>query len=74
MKSIKIVLDSLNLKYKIRYHQRYGIDNHLNWLSRGKPGGSKYLNQLLGNKLNSIYKLKLEKSGYADTLFVEIKK
>ena len=74
LKSMKILLNSLNVKYKIKYHQRYSIDNHLNWLNNGKPGGSKYLKQLLGDKLNSIYKLNLEKSGYADTLIVEIEK
>ena len=62
------------MKYKIKYHQRYSIDNHLNWLNNGKPGGSKHLKKLLGDKLNSIYKLNLEKSGYADTLIVEIEK
>ena len=71
---MKILLNSLNVKYKIKYHQRYSIDNHLNWLNNGKPGGSKYIKQLLGDKLNSIYKLNLEKSGYADTLIVEIEK
>ena len=72
MKSISILLKSLNLKYNIKYHQRYSIDNHLTWLTEGRPGGSKYLEQLFDKKFNSTYKNKLERSGYADTLFVEI--
>jgi SAM-dependent methyltransferase len=74
MKSLKILLDQINVKYRIKYHQRYSIANHLTWATKGKPGSSKTLENLLGDKINNIYKKKLQNSGFADTLIAEISK
>ena len=74
MKSLKILLDQLNISYKLKYHQRYSLANHLTWATKGIPGGSKNLEKLLGTKINKLYKLSLEKSGFADTIIAEITK
>tara|TARA_Y100000389_G_scaffold201331_1_gene243782 strand:- start:2749 stop:3669 length:921 start_codon:yes stop_codon:yes gene_type:complete len=74
MKSLKILLDQLNINYKLRYHQRYSLANHLTWATKGTPGSSKNLEKVLGGKINNMYKSTLEKSGFADTIIAEITK
>ena len=73
-KSLKILLENMGLKYKIKYHQRYSLANHLTWALKGKPGSSEILESLFGKKLNDIYKKNLETNGFADTMIVEISK
>ena len=48
-------------------HQRYGIENHLNWLCRGAPGGDDLFRQVFGGA-NSPYVKSLEDSGHADAV------
>lgn len=50
------------------HYQRYGLANHLAWLSLGKPGGDPVFNQLFGNLKE--YKTTLEKAGKTDTLIL----
>ena len=47
--------------------QRYGLENHLNWLNHGKPGGSALFRQLF-SKLEYGYTTALEKNGKTDTV------
>jgi 2-polyprenyl-3-methyl-5-hydroxy-6-metoxy-1,4-benzoquinol methylase len=47
--------------------QRYGLENHLNWLSRAKPGGNKQFQKIFEG-LDSEYIAALEQYGKTDTV------
>ena len=47
-------------------HQRYGLENHLHWLSAGKPGGSEQLREIFGS-CEDGYLQALERAGHADS-------
>lgn len=49
------------------YYQRYGFDNHINWLINGTPGGSAAVREMIGEF--DEYKMKLEKIKKTDTIF-----
>jgi len=49
-------------------HQRYGIENHLNWLIRKQPGGNEFFEKLF-SETNQQYITELENSGRTDTVF-----
>lgn len=49
------------------YYQRYGLDNHLAWLSRKKPGGDPLLSSLFAD--NEKYRQVLVAHHRTDTLF-----
>lgn len=55
------------LKKDVIFYQRYGLDNHLTWLSKGKPGGDNHFKDLFGN--NFEYKETLKNIKKTDTLF-----
>lgn len=48
-------------------YQRYGLENHFNWLTAGKPGGNDKFKDIFG-ELDGSYIEKLEKSGKTDTV------
>ena len=52
---------------KIIPHQRYGLDNHLQWLASGKPGGSNEY-AAITLELDKPYKVNLERKGYTDSV------
>jgi len=47
-------------------HQRYDLENHLHWLSAGKPGGSEVLREIFRN-CGAGYLRALERAGHADS-------
>lgn len=47
-------------------HQRYGLENHLHWLSEGKPGGSEALREIF-RSCGADYLRALERAGHADS-------
>jgi 2-polyprenyl-3-methyl-5-hydroxy-6-metoxy-1,4-benzoquinol methylase len=49
------------------HFQRYGLENHLNWLTQAQPGGNKEF-QSTFKDLESGYMAKLEQSGKTDTV------
>ena len=49
-------------------YQRYGMENHLTWLSAGKPGGSAELRTIFG-ACEAGYATALEAGGRTDTVF-----
>lgn len=53
---------------EIRPYQRYGMENHLNWLRRGGPGGDVRLAEVLAPAEDS-YRAALESKGMTDTVF-----
>ncbi|MFZ5953318.1 MAG: class I SAM-dependent methyltransferase [Candidatus Rifleibacteriota bacterium] len=68
-------LDSLSFVFKncgfrkeeAIFYQRYGLDNHLAWLAKGRPGGDPLYHRLFAN--DEIYKNVLKKNEKTDTLF-----
>lgn len=48
-------------------YQKYGLDNHLTWLTKGKQGGDKRLTELFGE--NTEYLRACERIRLTDTLF-----
>ena len=48
-------------------YQRYGLENHLTWLSRGLPGGNETFQELF-QKLEATYIAALERYGKTDTV------
>lgn len=67
-KSIRHVFEKSGFKNgQTMHYQRYGLDNHLTWLSKGIPGGDKLYKELFGNLVD--YKKTLEAAGKTDTIF-----
>lgn len=55
---------------ELRFKQRYGLANHLQWLRKGVPGGAPDLARLLANGVDHEYVSALEKAGVTDTLYI----
>ena len=56
---------------KIRYYQRYGLDNHLGWVTKKKPGGHEFFKKYSSKKINNNYRDSLIKLKKTDTLIAE---
>lgn len=56
----------------IKQVQRYPLDNHLYWLSRGKPGGHKYWQFMDTPELHAAYEAQLAAIGKCDTLIMSL--
>ena len=54
---------------KIIPHQRYGLENHLNWLVNKKPGGSSLFKKVFA-EIDNKYRTALEVSQYTDTMII----
>ncbi len=68
-KSIKAFLKKAGYKnIKVKFFQRYGFTNHLNWFQNGQPGGHELNKDIYDEKLENFYKKYLENYGYSDTL------
>jgi len=50
-------------------HQRYGLENHMNWFMSGQPGGSSKLRELFFD-LDAQYRSCIEGSGFSDSFFL----
>ncbi|MCZ6784306.1 MAG: class I SAM-dependent methyltransferase [Proteobacteria bacterium] len=50
-------------------HQRYGLENHLQWLTRGEPGGNERFRETF-RELEPGYARTLEESGRSDAVIV----
>lgn len=48
-------------------HQRYGLENHLTWLARERPGGDEHLRKLFSG-CDANYRQALEEAGNADAV------
>lgn len=73
-KSLKYVLDKLDLKYEMIPEQRYDLSNHITWLMEGKPGGQGKYSNVFSQELIEKYKDDLKKKWLCDTIFVVIDK
>jgi len=50
-------------------HQRYGLENHLTWLGKRRPGGDEALRSLV-EPVDGAYRERLEAVGFADAVIV----
>lgn len=50
-------------------YQRYGLENHLQWLNAGKPGGNAAYREIF-HGLDDNYRAALEKAGHTDTVIL----
>lgn len=57
---------------QVIYHQRYGIENHLQWLSKNSPGGSKIYRDMFKN-IDKEYCNIMESKGKTDTIIIVAK-
>ena len=48
-------------------HQRYGLENHLTWLAKRRPGGDEALRAMF-SPIDEQYRERLESSGHADAV------
>lgn len=68
--SIKHVLENNGFVLeKVIPYQRYGLDNHLNWLAQKASGGNRAYADIFSGTANTAYKQALEKAGLSDTIF-----
>lgn len=51
-------------------YQRYGLENHLQWLAKGSPGGNERYRDLFAGS-DASYRAALEAAGTTDTVIVE---
>jgi len=58
---------------KVIYHQRYGVENHLQWLSNGKPGGNKIFEEMFCS-IDKNYRAAFESKGKTDSIMVVAKR
>ena len=72
-KSLKFLLEKLDINFEIIRDQRYDLSNHIVWARDGKPGGMKKFTPKFGKAMEDCYKKELIKSGYCDTLIGIIK-
>jgi SAM-dependent methyltransferase len=56
----------------VQYVQRYPLSNHLQWLSKGRPGGHRDLAFLDGEALNAAYAAALASIGKTDTIIMHL--
>lgn len=50
-------------------HQRYGLENHLTWLAKRRPGGDEALREIF-SAIDHYYRERLEALGLADAVIV----
>jgi 2-polyprenyl-3-methyl-5-hydroxy-6-metoxy-1,4-benzoquinol methylase len=72
-KTIAELVKRSNLKLNwVKQVQRYGLSNHLYWLSNNLPGGQKKWNMLNSNLLDELYAKQLASIGKCDTIMASI--
>ena len=66
---VKTILSKSGFKnIKIQYYQRYNLSNHLGWFLKRKPGGHKFYNKVVSDRLNLSYCENLVKLKQTDTI------
>ena len=66
--SLRRVLERQGFDVTIRPYQRYGMENHLQWLTAAKPGGNPVFRDTF-QSCDAAYLSALEASGRTDTVF-----
>ena len=71
-RSLESLLGELSDTVEVSRLQRYGLGNHLGWLSRGKPGGQVEMAWLEGSPADAYYRLRVVGQGFCDTLWAVV--
>jgi len=50
-------------------HQRYGLENHLQWITHSSPGGNTHYKSIF-HSIDDTYRLSLESSSFADSVII----
>lgn len=67
--SLKLLIEKAGFKnISIKGYQRYGLENHLYWLTHKKPGGHKHWRELYRDALKTEYENMLQSIDQTDTL------
>ena len=75
MDTLRLLVKKAGLQVKfMRQVQRYPLENHLYWLSQGKPGGHFKWGFMGNEQLNRQYEAMLANLGIADTIIAIIEK
>jgi SAM-dependent methyltransferase len=73
--SLKFLMEKIGLEiYESKGCQRYGLANHLYWLTVGKPGGHNHWPNLFSEETNKQYEEDLINQGTRDTLWTVARK
>lgn len=59
---------------KIRYYQRYDMNNHFGWFLKNKPGGHEFFKEMFKKSIKNDYSNFLKKEKITDTLILEAEK
>lgn len=70
--SLRRVLEHHGFTAQMIPYQRYGLENHLAWLSAGKPGGNAEFRSIFAGS-EAGYTAALEGRGFTDTVFAVAK-
>ncbi len=73
-KSLKYILDKMNLRYELIPEQRYDLSNHITWMTDGNPGGQNRFDSVFSDELTEKYKQDLKDNWRCDTIFLKIYK
>ena len=68
-KSLEALLEDIFGCVEVTRLQRYGLANHLGWLSRGKPGGQVGMSWLERSPADEQYRCEVMAKGFSDTLW-----
>ena len=72
-KTIELLVNKANMKINwVKQVQRYGLSNHLYWLSNNLPGGQKSWSFLNSKLLDELYAKQLASVGKCDTLIFSV--
>jgi len=71
-RSLESLLSSVFDDVEVTRLQRYGLGNHLGWLSWNKPGGQRELTWLEDSTANDLYCQLLIDNGFSDTLWAHV--
>jgi|GEM_PF-852640 len=74
LEALDLLLERSGLmRVDVRFKQRYGLANHLQWLKEGAPGGSSALSAIFDGAAEGEYIAALEKAETTDTVYVAAK-
>lgn len=73
-KSIKYIMDKMNLRFELIPEQRYDLSNHITWMTEGKAGGQDKFKDIFTDELIKKYKQDLKDNWRCDTMVLKIYK
>lgn len=70
VKTLEAVLQKLGFSIQCIPVQRYDFSNHLHWMIKGEPGGSRKYCRIFSDKLNQEYVDNLKRNWLCDTILI----